>query len=71
MKRLKHGFTTLIGTIIIISTLIFVYNGKATVTEAIGFLTIGVSLLFSRDDYFNKNFLPFLLSKNTDQPTNS
>ena len=69
MERLKHGFTTLIGTVIILCTLLFIYNDKTTVTEASGFLSIGVALIFSRDDYFNKNFLPFLIDKKTEQPT--
>lgn len=69
MERLKHGFTTLIGTIIIICVLLFIYKGKTTFTEAGGFLSIGVALIFSRDDYFNKNFLPFLIDKKTEQPT--
>lgn len=64
MKRLGNLFTTIIGAIIIISTLIFIYKGKTTFTEASGFLTIGVALLFSNDEYFMKNFLPFLFKSN-------
>ena len=67
MKRLSNFFTTIIGTIIIISTLIFIYKGKTTFTEASGFLTIGIALLFSSDDYFMKNFLPFLFKSTTPQ----
>lgn len=65
MTRLGNLFTTIIGTIIIISTLVFIYKGKTTFTEASGFLTIGVALLFSKDEYFTKNFLPFLFKANT------
>jgi len=66
MKRISNLFTTVIGTIIIISTLFFIYKGKTSFTEASGFLTIGVALLFSKDEHFTKNFLPFLY-KNQDE----
>lgn len=67
MKRLGNLFTTIIGAIIIISTLIFIYKGKTTFTEASGFLTIGIALLFSKDEYFIQNFLPFLFKSTTTQ----
>ncbi len=64
MTRLGNLFTTIIGTIIIISTLIFIYKDKASFTEASGFITIGIALLFSKDEHFTKNFLPFLYKGN-------
>jgi len=60
MKRLKNVFTTFIGLVIIASTLYFVCMGKTTFAEASGFVTIGIALLFSNDEQFSKNFLPFL-----------
>jgi hypothetical protein len=60
MKNLKEGFTSMLGALIIISVLAFVYQGKTTFTEAGGYLTIGVALLFSSDEHFTANFLPFL-----------
>lgn len=75
MTRLGNLFTTIIGTIIIISTLIFIYKDKASFTEASGFITIGIALLFSKDEHFAKNFLPFLFketatTENENQPLN-
>lgn len=60
MKNLKNGFTTMIGALIIICVLLFVYKGKTSFTEASGFLTIGIALLFSNDEKFTENFFPFL-----------
>ncbi len=69
MNRLKHAFTTLIGTIIIVAVLFFIYKGKTTFVEASGFLTIGVALLFSDDEAFAKNFLPHLFNGKTPTET--
>jgi hypothetical protein len=60
MKRVKSVFTTFIGVVLIGFSLYFVYEGKTTLTEAAGFITIGVALIFSDDENFSRNFLPFL-----------
>lgn len=65
MKNIKSIGTTLVGLGIIASTLYFVYKGKTTFTEAGGFITIGIALLFSDDEKFAQNFLPFLYKNKT------
>lgn len=67
MKRIKNIFTTLIGTLLILTCLYFVYKGKTTFTEAAGFITIGVALLFSNDEAFAANFLPFIKKQKEQQ----
>lgn len=64
MKNITKGITTIVGVLFIISVLIFIYKGKTTFTEASGFLTIGVALLFSDDKKFIQNFFPFLFKTN-------
>lgn len=61
----------MVGALIIICVLLFVYKGKTSFTEASGFLTIGIALLFSNDEKFTQNFFPFLFKKNTEVKTES
>jgi len=60
MKRFKNIFTSLIGVILIGFCGYAIYINKATWSEASGFITIGIALLFSDDEQFAKNFLPFI-----------
>lgn len=70
MKRFKNIFTTFLGTSLTGISLYFVYNGKTTMAEASGFITIGIALIFSDDQHFAKNFLPFIFKNknNNNEP---
>ncbi len=61
----------MIGALIIICVLLFIYKDKTSFTEASGFLTIGIALLFSNDEKFTQNFFPFLFKMNTEVKTES
>lgn len=45
----KNWKTTLLGLLIIISALGFVYLEKATLTEAGAFMAAGIALFFAKD----------------------
>lgn len=60
MKRFKNIFTSFIGLALIGFCGYAIYKNKATWSECSGFITIGIALLFSDDEQFAKNFLPFI-----------
>lgn len=45
----KNWKTTLIGAMIIVGALVFVYLDKATLTEAGTFIGVGMTLFFLKD----------------------
>jgi len=59
----KNWRTTALGLTVLGVVFLLVYLGKATLTESYPFFLIGLGLLFSKDELFIKNFLPFLKSK--------
>ncbi len=57
-KRTKSWKTTLVGVVILVVVGHLLYLGKATITESTTMAMVGLSLLFSDDTLFIKNFLP-------------
>ena len=48
-RILKNRKTTIIGIITLLVSFLFVWFGKATLTEVSGFLTGGFAMLFMKD----------------------
>jgi hypothetical protein len=57
-NRTKSWKTTLVGLVILIVVSHLIYLGKTTLTEGTTMIMVGLSLLFSDDTLFIKNFLP-------------
>lgn len=57
-ERLKHPITTIVGVIIIIAALTFIWFGKSDIVSSLPLLAAGAALLGSRDDLFINNFFP-------------
>jgi hypothetical protein len=57
-KRTKSWKTTLVGVVILVVVGHLIYTGKTTITESTTIAMVGLSLLFSDDTLFIKNFLP-------------
>jgi UDP-N-acetylmuramyl pentapeptide phosphotransferase/UDP-N-acetylglucosamine-1-phosphate transferase len=57
-ERLKNPITTVVGVIIIIAALLFIWFGKSDIVNSLPLLAAGAALLGSRDDLFINNFFP-------------
>ncbi len=57
-ERLKNPITTIVGVIIIIAALLFIWFGKSDIVSSLPLLAAGAALLGSRDDLFINNFFP-------------
>ena len=57
-KRAKSWKTTLVGVVILIVVGHLLYLEKTTISESTTIVMVGLSLLFSDDTLFIKNFFP-------------